>query len=127
MLGYFSDAPNAPKVIGPYSQAVVAGNLVFLSGQVPIDPETGKLADGGIEAQADQVMKNLSAGLTHLGLNFTNVARATIFLTDLGSFQKVNAVYDRWLNGPKPARVTVQVAALPAGAQVEIDMIAVKT
>lgn len=124
-LNYISDAPNAPKAIGPYSQAVVAGDLVFLSGQIPLNPESGKIVEGGIEAQTEQVMGNLQAVLRHLDLDFGNVAKANIFLTDLTNFQKVNAIYEKWLNGPKPARATIQVAALPAGALVEIEMVAV--
>lgn len=127
MIGSFSDAPNAPKAIGPYSQAVVAGGFAFLSGQVPLDPATGTLVEGGIEAQTEQVMKNLSAVLVHLGLGFSQVASSTIYLTDLAHFQVVNGIYERWMSGHKPARATVQVSALPKGAQVEISMIAYKS
>lgn len=124
-LTYINGAPNAPAAIGPYSQAVVAGDLVFLSGQVPLIPGRSDLAQG-IEAQTEQVMSNLAAVLKHCELEFSNVAKATIFLTDLGHFQTVNAIYERWLAGIKPARATVQVAALPKGALVEIEMIALK-
>ncbi len=125
-LRQIASVPNAPKAVGPYSPAVEAGNLVFLSGQVPIDPATGKLVDGGIEAQIEQVMKNLHAVLAHSGLTFESVAKAVIFLTDLKNFQIVNERYAQALGGHKPARSTIQVAALPLGAQVEIEMIAVK-
>lgn len=126
MASYFSDAPDAPQAIGPYSQAVVANGLAFLSGQVPLDPKTGTLVAGGIEPQTEQVMKNLSKVLAHLGLEFSHVVSTTIYLTDLGDFQKVNEIYARWMGEVKPARATVQVAALPKGAIVEISMIATR-
>jgi 2-iminobutanoate/2-iminopropanoate deaminase len=117
----------APRAIGPYSQAVQvdAGKLTFLSGQIPLDPATGQLVEGDVTAQAERVMENLRAVLAAAGLTFDHVARSTIFLTDLGDFQKVNEVYGRCFQGAPPARVTVQVAALPRGARVEIDAIAV--
>jgi 2-iminobutanoate/2-iminopropanoate deaminase len=124
-MEYFSDAPNAPKAIGPYSQATRQGKLVFLSGQVPLVPETGTLVPGGIEDQTEQVMKNLQAVLSHLGLGFGQVAKSTIYLTDFSNFKTVNAIYEKWLAGSKPARATVQVAALPLGASIEIEMTAV--
>lgn len=126
MASYFSDAPDAPQAIGPYSQAVVANGMAFLSGQVPLDPKTGALVPGGIEPQTEQVMKNLSKVLAHLGLEFAHVVSTTIYLTDLGDFQKVNEIYARWMGNVKPARATVQVAALPKGAVVEISMMATK-
>lgn len=117
------DAPNA---IGPYSQAVRAGNLVFLSGQIPLDPRTGELVSGTIEQETERVMDNLAAVLAAAGCGFADVVRTTIFLVDLGDFQVVNATYGKRFSGVFPARATVQVAALPRGCRVEIDAIAVK-
>ena len=116
---------DAPKAIGPYSQAVRAGNLVFLSGQIPLDPATGELVSGTIEQETERVMENLAAVLAAAGCTFSNVVRTTIFLTSLGDFQAVNAVYGMRFSGVFPARATVQVAALPRGCRVEIDAIAV--
>lgn len=124
MLKYLNDVTDAPKALGPYSQAVIAGNLAFLSGQIPIDPETGKLIEGGIEEQTSQVMKNISAVLGKLGLSFKNVTKTTIFLTDLANFQAVNTVYGEAIGEARPARSTVQVAALPLGSKIEIEMTA---
>jgi 2-iminobutanoate/2-iminopropanoate deaminase len=119
--------PNAPKAIGPYSQAVVvpAGRMVFLSGQIPLDPMTGEMVQGDVVAQAERVMRNLEAVLAAAGLTFSNVVRTTIYLTDLGDFARVNEVYGRRFPIEPPARATVQVAALPRGCKVEIDAIAV--
>lgn len=120
-------SPEAPKAIGPYSQAIAvpaAARLVFLSGQIPLDPATGEIVPGDVAVQAERVMKNLEAVLTAAGLGFAQVARCTIFLTDLADFAKVNEVYGRFFPGEPPARVTVQVSALPRGARVEIDAIA---
>jgi 2-iminobutanoate/2-iminopropanoate deaminase len=119
--------PDAPKAIGPYSQAVRTGQLVFLSGQIPLDPVSGELVGGSdVAAQAKQVMKNLSAVLTAAGARFEDVVKTTIFLTDLGDFARVNEVYGACFEGvAPPARATVQVAALPRGAKVEIEAIAV--
>ncbi|HYO52149.1 RidA family protein [Archangium sp.] len=118
---------DAPKAIGPYSQAVQveAGKMTFLSGQIPLDPKTMTMVQGDVIDQAEQVMKNLSAVLKAAGLDFSHVVRSTIFLTDLADFTKVNEVYGRYFTGAPPARVTVQVAALPRGSKVEIDAIAV--
>jgi len=118
---------DAPKAIGPYSQAVQvdAGKMTFLSGQIPLDPKTMNIVEGDVIDQAEQVMKNLGAVLKASGLDFSHVVRSTIFLTDLGDFTKVNEVYGRYFTGAPPARVTVQVAALPRGSKVEIDAIAV--
>lgn len=127
MFKYITDAPGAPKAIGPYSQAVVAGNMVFLSGQVPLDPNTGKIESTDIVDQTKQVMRNIEAVLASEALTFKNVVKTTIFLTDLSHFQKVNEVYEVALGSVKPARSTVQVAALPRGAQVEIEMLALKS
>ncbi len=118
---------DAPKAIGPYSQAVQvdSGKMTFLSGQIPLDPKTMTMVEGDVIDQAEQVMKNLGAVLKAAGLDFSHVVRCTIFLTDLGDFTKVNEVYGRYFTGAPPARATVQVAALPRGSKVEIDAIAV--
>jgi 2-iminobutanoate/2-iminopropanoate deaminase len=117
---------SAPAAIGPYSQAVLASGLVFLSGQIPLEPETGKLVEGGIAEQAKRVLDNLGAVLEAAGLTFDHVVRTTIYLIDLGDFQAVNEIYGkRFSRVPQPARSTVQVAALPRGAKLEIDAIAV--
>jgi 2-iminobutanoate/2-iminopropanoate deaminase len=117
----------APAAIGPYSQAIAvpAGRMVFLSGQIPLDPSTGQLVDGDVSAQTERVMENLEAVLTQAGASFGDVVRCGIFLTDLGDFAKVNEVYARSFPTNPPARATVQVSALPRGAKVEIDAIAV--
>jgi 2-iminobutanoate/2-iminopropanoate deaminase len=116
---------DAPKAIGPYSQAVKAGNVIYTSGQVSLDPKTGELVKGDFEAQARRVFENLKAVLKAGGADFRNVAKATVFLTDLGNFQALNAIYAEYFGDHKPARTTVQVAGLPKGAQLEIDLIAV--
>jgi 2-iminobutanoate/2-iminopropanoate deaminase len=117
---------SAPAAMGPYSQAVRASGLVFLSGQIPLEPETGKLVEGGIAEQAKRVLDNLGAVLEAAGLTFDHVVRTTIYLIDLGDFQAVNEIYGkRFSRVPQPARSTVQVAALPRGAKLEIDAIAV--
>jgi 2-iminobutanoate/2-iminopropanoate deaminase len=118
-------APNAAKPIGPYSPAIRAGNLLFLSGQVGFDPSTGALVDGDIAAQTDQVMRNIGALLKAAGTDFAHVVRTTVFLADMGEFAKMNDVYARYVVDPPPARSTVQVARLPRDARVEIDVIAV--
>lgn len=117
----------APKAIGPYSQAVSvqAGTLTFLSGQIPLDPTTGDLVEGDIRAQTERVMQNLAAVLEAGGLSFSNVVRSTIYLVDMADFAAVNEVYARRFGDAPPARATVAVAALPRGARVEIDAIAV--
>lgn len=118
----------APRAIGPYSQAIAAsGRTVFLSGQIPLDPATMQMVGGDdVVAQTEQVMKNLEAVLHAAGCTFEHVARVGIFLTDLGDFAKVNEVYARFFPKNPPARATVQVSALPRGAKVEIDCIAVQ-
>lgn len=120
---------SAPAAIGPYSQAIKAGDMVFLSGQVPLDPSTGELVGGGIEAMTDRVLDNLAAVLEAAGCSFADVVRTTIYLVDLGDFAVVNQTYaKRFREGhPFPARATVQVAALPKGARVEIDAIAMRS
>lgn len=119
-------AADAPKAIGPYSQAVRAGQLVFLSGQIPLDPASGEMVGGAdVEAQTRQVMANLAAVLAAAGSGFQHVVKTTIFLTDLADFARVNQVYGAAFDGVQPpARATVQVAALPRGAKVEIEAIA---
>ena len=124
MIRYITDAPNAPKAIGPYSQATVANGTAYISGQIPLDPLSGKIVEGGIEAQTTQVLKNLEAILTHLGIGFNNVMKSTILLADLKHFQTVNELYERALGGAKPARATFQVAGLPRESLIEIEMIA---
>ena len=115
----------APEPVGPYSQAVVHGGLLYASGQIPIDPATNALVEGDIETQTEQIFANLRAVLKAAGTSLDRVLRATVYLTDLSQFSRVNAVYARHLRGdPKPARATLQAAALPLGAQVEIDVIA---
>ncbi len=118
-----SDA--APAAIGPYSQAVKVGNTVYLSGQTPLDPATMKLVEGDISAQAQQVFKNLAAVCEAAGGSFAQVARVGIYMTDLSNFAKVNAVMAEHFSKPYPARSTIEVAGLPLGAQVEIDMVMV--
>lgn len=118
-------APNAAKPIGPYSPAIRAGNLLFISGQVGFDPATGALIEGDITAQTDQVMRNIDALLKAAGTDFGHVVRMTVFLADMNEFAKMNEVYGRYVTSPAPARSTVQVARLPRDARVEIDVIAV--
>jgi len=114
----------APAVIGPYSQAVEAGGFLFLSGQIPLDPATGQLVAGDVVAQTERVLDNLGAVLAAANLDFGHVVKTTIFLTDLSSFPRVNEAYGRRFAADPPARATVQVAALPRGALVEIDAVA---
>jgi len=116
----------APKAIGPYSQAIVAGDLVFTSGQVPLDPQTQQMVQGDVRAQTERVMENLGAVLESAGASFAQVVKATIFLADLNDFATVNEVYGKRFQGAPPARSTVQVAGLPKGARVEIDLVAVR-
>ena len=115
---------NAPAALGPYAQGQVLGNLLFTAGQIPLVPGTMELAAGPMEVQAEQVLANLGAILREAGSDWSKVVKATVFLTDLAEFAAFNAVYERVLGGAKPARSTVQVAALPKGAKVEIDLIA---
>ena len=114
----------APAAIGPYSQAVRAGQLIFFSGQIPLDPATGTLAEGGIVPQARQVMANMEAVLQAAGCGFDDIVKTTIYLTDLADFATVNEIYGDRFNDVPPARACVQVAALPKGAMVEIEWIA---
>lgn len=116
----------APAAIGPYSQAVVSGDLVFLSGQIPLDPERGTLVGGSIEDETRRVLESLRAVLAAAGLGLDAVVRTTVYLTDLADFPRLNQVYAEFFAEPFPARATVQVSALPRGARVEIDAIAVR-
>lgn len=113
----------APAAIGPYSQGMRAGDFVFCSGQIPLDPVSGEIVVGGIEAQTEQVMANIAAMLAAAGAGFDRVVKTTIFLVDMADFAVVNAVYGRYFTVNPPARSTVQVAALPRGAAVEIEVI----
>lgn len=115
---------SAPAAIGPYSQAIRAGQFVYVSGQVPVDPVSGEIVPGGIEEQTEQVIANLKAVLYAAGRDLADVVKTTVFLTDMGNFAKMNEIYARHFNTSPPARSTVQVGALPRGAQVEIDAIA---
>jgi 2-iminobutanoate/2-iminopropanoate deaminase len=116
----------APKAIGPYSQAIVAGEMIFVSGQIPLDPQTQQMVQGDVRAQTERVMENLAGVLAAAGVGFANVVKASIFLADLNDFAAVNEVYGKRFPTAPPARSTVQVAALPKGARVEIDVIAVR-
>ncbi|MFF5381966.1 RidA family protein [Pedobacter suwonensis] len=116
---------NAPAPIGPYSQAVQAGNFLFVSGQVAINPESGELNIGNIEEETHQVMRNLKAVLLEAGLTFDHVVKSTIFLSDMGTFAQVNEVYGQYFTADFPARETVQVSVLPKNVNVEISVIAV--
>ena len=114
----------APAAIGPYSQAVRSGSLVFCSGQIPLDPKSGEIVGGDIAVQTRRVMDNIAALLRAEGLSFDNIVKTTIFLTNLGDFQVVNQIYGSYFKNDPPARSTVQIAALPRGANVEIEVIA---
>jgi 2-iminobutanoate/2-iminopropanoate deaminase len=118
-------SPDAPKALGAYSPAIKAGNLLFVSGQIPIDPATGTLVDGNISTQTEQVMRNLGALLRAAGVGFEHVVRTTVFLTDMSEFAAMNEVYSRFVTDPPPARATVQVARLPRDVRIEVDAIAV--
>ena len=117
--------PHAPAAIGPYSQAVRAGNLLFLSGQIPTDPKTGTLVTGGIEAQTHQVFRNIGEILKAAGASFDHVVSAGVFLADMNDFGKMNEIYAGYFSTPAPARATVQVARLPKDCLVEIQVTAV--
>lgn len=114
----------APQAVGPYSQAVVVGNLLFAAGQIPIDPATGELIDGDVSAQTDRVLQNVAAVLRANGMTFAHVVKSTVFMVDLANFAAMNAVYSQYFTEPFPARSTIQVAGLPKGAQVEIEVVA---
>lgn len=114
----------APKAVGPYSQAVQAGNFLFTAGQIPLDPATGKLVQGGIKEQTRRVMENLKAVLEAGGADFSKVVKSTVFLDDLKNFVHFNEIYGEYFPGDRPARSTFQVAGLPLGARIEIELIA---
>jgi 2-iminobutanoate/2-iminopropanoate deaminase len=116
--------PHAPAAIGPYSQGQISGNYLFTAGQIPLVPETMEMVTAPIEAQTEQVLKNLSAVLAAASTGWDRVVKTTVFLTDLADFAAFNAVYEKMLGSAKPARSTVQVTALPRGAKVEIELIA---
>ena len=116
----------APQAIGPYSQAVEAGGFLFVSGQIPLDPASGEMVEGGIEAQTAQVLENLQAILIAAGASLTDVVKTTVYLKEMGDFARVNEVYARYFAEDCPARVSVAVSDLPKGALVEIDVIAVR-
>jgi 2-iminobutanoate/2-iminopropanoate deaminase len=124
MLDFINDSAGVPKAVGPYSQAVRCGPLLFCSGQVPLDPETGKLVEGDIGVQTRQVMANLRALLAGQGLGFSALVKTTIYLCDMGDFAMFNAAYAQALEGHRPARATVAASGLPLGARVEIEAIA---
>ncbi len=113
----------APAAIGPYSQAVVSGGFLFTSGQLPIDPATGKIPEGTIEEKAHMVFKNLEAIAKEAGTNLDNAVKTTVYLADIGNFQAVNTVYAQYFKEPYPARSAFQVAALPLGAEIEVEAI----
>jgi 2-iminobutanoate/2-iminopropanoate deaminase len=115
---------SAPAAIGPYSQAIRSGQLLFLSGQIPIDPKTGQLVDGGVEAQTRQVFQNIEEILKAGGASFNDVVTVSVFLADMDDFAKVNEIYSTYFSAPAPARATVQVARLPRDSRVEIQVVA---
>ena len=114
----------APQAIGPYSQGIVSGGFLFSAGQIPLNPTTMKLVEGGIEAHTKQVLENLKAVLSAQNLDFTHVVKTTVYLKDLTDFQKVNTIYAEYFDKSQPARSTIQVAKLPMDALIEIDLIA---
>tara|TARA_B000000557_G_scaffold190022_1_gene155747 strand:+ start:574 stop:1017 length:444 start_codon:yes stop_codon:yes gene_type:complete len=118
---------NAPAALGPYSPGVQVGEFLFLSGQIGLNPESGKLVEGGIKEQTKQVLDNLGAVLKEAGMDYENVVRATVYLSDMNNFQSMNSVYSGYFNSPHPpSRSTVEVRLLPKGALVEIDLIAME-
>ena len=125
MMKEIISTENAPGAIGPYSQAVRAGNMVFCSGQIPIDPATGDFVSEDVAEQTEQVLKNLSAVLEAAGTSLNNVVKTTVFLADMNDFVAMNEVYAKYFSENKPARATVQAARLPRDARVEIECIAV--
>lgn len=116
----------APAALGPYSQAIMVGDMLFASGQVPIDPATGDLAGGTVEVQAKQVFENLRQVLAAADMDFGNVVKTTVFLTDLANFSTVNEIYAEYFTEPYPARSCVQIAALPKGSMLEVELIATR-
>lgn len=117
-------SPEAPAAIGPYSQAIRAGDFLYASGQIPLDPTTGTITEGGITAQTHQVLQNLGAVLRAAGVSFDRVVKTTVYLSDMGNFAPMNEVYAGYFGTPAPARATIQAAALPRNVLVEIDVVA---
>jgi 2-iminobutanoate/2-iminopropanoate deaminase len=115
---------HAPAAIGPYSQAIRSGNLLFVSGQIPLDPATGSLVSGGIADQTERVLKNLGAILEAAGVSFDRVVKTTVYLADMSEFGAMNEIYGKYFPAPAPARATIQAARLPRDVRVEIDLIA---
>jgi 2-iminobutanoate/2-iminopropanoate deaminase len=115
---------DAPAAIGPYSQAITAGDFLFASGQIPLDPATGQLVDGGIVEQTHRVLKNLSAVLAAAGIGFDKVVKTNVYLADMGEFAAMNEIYGTYFPAPAPARATIQAARLPKDVRVEIDLVA---
>ncbi len=116
----------APKALGPYSQAIEMGNMLFCAGQIPIDPDSGSLVEGGIAEQTIRVFQNIKAVLNAADYNFNHVVKSTVFMTDLSHFAEMNEIYAKNFVEPFPARSTIQVSALPKGSMIEIEVIAVK-
>ena len=121
------NTPNAPAAIGPYSQAVMVGDTLYISGQVPVDPAVGKVVEGGIEAQTEQVLKNIGAILKEAGLDYSNVVKTTCLLSDMDNFVAMNGVYAKYFTKEMPARAAFGVVRLPLGAMIEIEAIAVRS
>lgn len=115
----------APAAVGPYSQAIAVGNTLYCAGQIPLDPATGDLVAEGVAAQTTRVLENVGGVLRANGMDYKHVVKATVFMTNLAHFSEMNAVYEKFFSAPYPARSTIQVAGLPRGAQVEIEVIAV--
>lgn len=124
-IKYINGIPNLPEAVGPYSQAVIHDNNIFLSGQIALHPKLGEIVSQNIEEETEQVMKNIITALGFLNVDFTHVLKTTIYLTDMNDFAKVNQVYSKWMGQVRPARITVGVASLPKNAKVEIQMDAV--
>jgi 2-iminobutanoate/2-iminopropanoate deaminase len=119
--------PDAPKAVGPYSQAVLVGDTLYCSGQIPLDPASGEVVVGGVREQADRVFQNLRAVLRAAAMEFSDVIKTTIFTTDLSRFAELNEVYSSYFSEPYPARSTVEVSALPRGVQVEVELVAIRS
>lgn len=125
VMGEVIYTKNAPAAVGPYSQAIKAGNILYCSGQIPLVPETGVIVDGDIKAQATQSLENVKAVLAEAGANFTNVVKTTVYIVDMADFGPVNEVYAEYFGDHKPARSCVAVKELPKGAKVEVEVLAV--
>ncbi|NLV89814.1 MAG: RidA family protein [Tissierellia bacterium] len=121
----FISTDKAPAAVGPYSQGVRAGNIIFTSGQLPVDPETGVMSKGDIQKETKLCLENVKAVLEAEGASIENIAKVTVFVTDMNNFETINKIYDEFFNGHKPARSLVQVSQLPKGADIEIEAIAV--